>query len=888
MLRAIRRLAKLALLLPLGLAWAQVRGGGVARDVSRIDLAANWHIQSSAKLRQSGAALSARGFDTSGWYPASVPSTVLAALVANGVYPDPYFGMNLRALPGVAGDIGDNFSNLPMPPDSPFAVPWWYRTEFRLPPFEPLHHRGAASKRYFLHFDSINYRANVWLNGRLVAAADRIRGMYRTFEIDITEAAVAGTNVLAVEVFAPTENDLTITFVDWNPLPPDKDMGIVRGVYVTASGPVTVRHSQVVTRLNNTLDEARLSLFTDLRNAGSTAVEGTLTAATGSIAVSRRVRLEAGQVGRFGFAPEEFRELIVHDPELWWPYGLGPQNLHELRMEFAIGGVVSNRESVVFGIREFTSELDERQHRLFRVNGRRILIRGAGWTHDMMLRVDPERQENEIRMARDMHLNTLRLEGKMLDEHFFETADRLGMLVMPGWCCCSYWEQWDRWTPDDYYVAGESLRDQLRLLRNHASVFVFLYSSDIEPNPEGERLYLRVLQEESWPHPYLAAARDSNTPVSGRTGVKMTGPYDYVPPIYWYEDTARGGAWGFNTETSAGHAIPVLASLREMLPAGHLWPVDEFWNFHAASPSYPDIEVYNRALETRYGAARGLEDYVRKSQVMAYENERAMFEAYGRNKYVATGVIQWMLNNAWPSIVWHLYDYYLRPGGGYFGTKKANEPVHVQYSYDDGSIVVVNSTYQALAGYRVTAKVYNFDLTEKFSQTVTVDLPADSSTRAFYLPAITGLSRTYFVRLTLSDAAGAPVSSNFYWLSTQKDAVDYGAQVDYRYTPIRTYADLTDLEKLPPARVTARWTSVDAGADRIERIVVENPSDRLAFAVHLTVVRPDGSDLAPVFWEDNYFELFPGERREIEARYARKLLGGGESRIQVDGWNLVP
>jgi exo-1,4-beta-D-glucosaminidase len=265
-----------------------------------------------------------------------------------------------------------------------------------------------------------------------------------------------------------------------------------------------------------------------------------------------------------------------------------------------------------------------------------------------------------------------------------------------------------------------------------------------------------------------------------------------------------------------------------------------------------------------------------------------MFEAFGRNKYTATGVIQWMLNNAWPSIVWHLYDYYLRPGGGYFGTKKANEPVHVQYSYDDRSVVVVNSLYRAFGGYNVTAKVYNLDLTEKFSRTAAIDIAQDSSTRVFVLPQIAGLSRTYFVRLSLNDSDGALISSNFYWLSTQPDIVDWDAQVDYSYTPIAQFADLTDLQNLPLARVTVTWRSEEMVADQVEHVAVQNPSSQLAFFVHLTVLKgKDGADIAPVYWEDNYFELMPGEQRELTATYPRKLLGGAQSYVQVDGWNLA-
>src|ERR1700750_2348409 len=180
-----------------------------------------------------------------------------------------------------------------------------------------------------------------------------------------------------------------------------------------------------------------------------------------------------------------------------------------------------------------------------------------------------------------------------------------------------------------------------------------------------------------------------------------------------------------------------------MLPPDHLWPIDDVWNYHAGGGQFKTLNVFTKALNARYGEEKGIEDYALKSQLMAYEGQRAMFEGYARNKYGSTGVIQWMLNNAWPSLIWHLYDYYLLPGGGYFGTKHACEPVHVQYSYDDRSVVAVNNTGRSLSGVKLTAKVFDINLAEKFTQTTPLDLPADSNARALTLPTADGLTPTY-------------------------------------------------------------------------------------------------------------------------------------------------
>jgi exo-1,4-beta-D-glucosaminidase len=257
-----------------------------------------------------------------------------------------------------------------------------------------------------------------------------------------------------------------------------------------------------------------------------------------------------------------------------------------------------------------------------------------------------------------------------------------------------------------------------------------------------------------------------------------------------------------------------------------------------------------------------------------------MFEGYARNKYVSTGVIQWMLNNAWPSMIWHLYDYYLRPGGGYFGSKKANEPLHVQYSYDDRSIAVVNDLYEGVKNVRVSAEVFDLNLASKFSDTATIDVPADGVVRALSIPALPGLSKTYFLRLRLTDAGGRERSRNFYWLSTQEDVLDW-KNTKWYYTPTSTHADLTALASLPPTTVAVRpaFGSGDA------RVSVTNQGRALAFQVRLKLVDPtDGKEILPVYWEDNYFELFPGETREIRVRYGTTAR---QPRVEVEAWNVT-
>jgi exo-1,4-beta-D-glucosaminidase len=871
-----------------------------------VALKSGWQIQSSCKVAEKGDVISTTQFQPQDWYKAIVPGGVLANLVMDKVYPEPYYGMNLRQIPGV-NPIGTMFANQPMPDDSPFKCSWWYRTEFDIPAW------ADTTVQKWLAFDGINYRANIWLNGKLVADGNHAVGTWRAFEYNVTEALVKGKNVLAVEVTAPTETDLGFNWVDWSPAPPDKNMGLWRDVWLSFSGPVAVRNTQVISDLSTPdLKTARLSITTELRNASRQPIMGVALLILDKLRVPQAVRLAPGESRQVTFAPEQYPQLVLKDPRVWWPAPLGPQNLHRATVSFSrmyklvagvaqpvdasvsglyrshdrdVSGAWSDSETVTFGIRKITSELNEKGYRQFKINGRNILIRGGGWAPDMLLMASDERIEQELRYVRHMNLNTVRLEGKIETDHFFETADRMGILVMAGWCCCDIWEKWKDWTDETHTVANESLRTQILRLRNHPSVLMWLNGSDNPPPPDVESGYLAIEKELNWPNPIVSSATAKPTTVTGASGVKMSGPYEYVPPSYWLADTDKhGGAYGFNTETSPGPAVPPVDSLRKTLGQEHLWPIDDVWKFHCGLGRFKQLDVFTAAMNGRYGEASSVQDFALKSQALTYDGERAMFEAYGRNKYTSTGVIQWMLNNAWPSMIWHLYDWYLTPGGGYFGTRKANEPLHVQYSYDDASVVVVNNLYQPFRGLRVTATVYNLDMTQKFTREATVDVAEDGVTRALTIPAIDGLTTTYFVKLTLSDRTGRLASSNFYWLSTQPDVLDW-SKTNYFVTPTTQHADLKGLNDLPKINVEATAATRAEGQDKVTRVVLQNPSKSLAFMVRLRLLGDDGLDVYPVLWDDNYVELLPGERREISARVAAHQLRGMAT-VRIEGWNV--
>jgi exo-1,4-beta-D-glucosaminidase len=832
----------------------------------------NWEIQDATLVKSAGARLSKPQFATPAWIPTTVPSTVLAALVKNQAGFDPFYGMNFRTLPGTDYPVAGLYYKMEIPSDSPFAHDWWYRTNFELPKY---FHQKAID----LHLEGVNYTAEVWLNGKKIAGSDLIEGFYRTYSLDITHGLVEnGANTLAIKVSHPHIPSLVANWVDWNPTPQDKNMGLWRGVYLSAHEQVSIQHPMVTTHFDlPATDVAHLSVEAIVKNRASTAVTGTLQGTIENVSFAKKVTLAVGESRTVILDSTDFPQLNFKNARLWWPAQMGSPELYSLQLQFQADHRVhaSDSTQLTFGIREVTSELLAGKSRLFKINGKPLLIRGGGWSSDLFLRFSRERMQKDFQFVKQLNLNTIRLEGMSQPQYFYDLADQFGILIMPGWVCCNSWQNSKAWDDHTKAIANASIHDELLELRAHPSVFTFLYGSDESPVDAVEAMYLQTAKSVDWPNPILSAASNETTPGGGPTGVKMNGPYDYVGPSYWLTDTQNGGAFGFNTETSPGPAIPTLESLKKFIPADHLWPIDAMWNFHAGSGLvFTNVNLFTAGLTSRYGAALTIEDYERKAQMMAYDGERAMFEAHGRNKYnTATGIVQWMLNNAWPSMIWHLYDYYFQAGGGFYGVRKANEPIHLQYSYDDRSVVLVNSTYAAKQNLKARAQVFDFSLRPLFDQAVNLaSVDADSTQRLFTIPELANLTKTYFVKLTVDDGNGVEVSNNFYWLSTQAEIYDW-AKTDYTHTAMTQDADLTMLNTLPQAKLVVT-SSIDVAA-KTGSVTVTNSTSSLALFTEMRLVNAaTGAEVLPTLWDDNYITLLPGETRVVSFSFPLAEVSG--------------
>ncbi|MGW6409992.1 glycosyl hydrolase 2 galactose-binding domain-containing protein [Streptomyces vinaceus] len=841
-------------------------------------------IRSTAEVPDAAALVSAPGYRTAGWHPAGARSTVLAALVADGTHPDPFHSTDQQRIP--AAD---------------FTVPWWFRAEFTV---------ADTAARTYLDFSGVVSAADVFVNGEQVAAASAVAGAYTHHELDVTALVRAGANAVAFRIKPndPRKN-LTMGWLDWLQPPPDANMGIVRDVLVRRGGPVALRDAHVLTSLAlPSLASADLTVKAKVRNETAGAVTAAVTGTIGpGITFRRDVPLGAHETKTVAFTPADTPQLRLDRPRVWWPAGMGAQELYELDLSVAVSGAgVSDRARHGFGVRSVRAPLNEDGARQYSVNGRPLLIRGAGWSPDELLRWDAAYTEDRLAYARDLGLNTLRLEGHLEHDEFFDLADRYGILTLPGWQCCTKWEgevngteAGESWTAADHPVARASMAAEAARLRDHPSVISFLIGSDFAPDAEIEKGYVDALKAADWPTPVIPAASAKSAPLTGASGMRMPGPYEWVPPGYWY-DKREGGATGFNSETSAGPDVPTLDTLRRMMSPAELtslWKEPAAPQYHRSpSRTYATLKVYDEALSGRYGAPSGLEDYVAKAQLAQYENVRAQFEAYSRNATDAskpsTGLIYWMFNSGWTSLHWQLVDRYLDQNGAYFGAKKANEPLHIQYAYDDRTVAVVNRRTAAASGLTARVSLFNTDGSQKYDRTVTgLGVGGDGAkTIALTVPAsVEGLSTTYLARLVLTDAGGREVSRNVYWLSTRRDVLDY-TESNWYITPTTAYADLTGLRSMAQASVSATATTsagADAPSTSTTTVTVRNTGTGNTPALLTDLHLVDGKDtpVLPVRWSDNQISLWPGESATLTATYRTADLHGSAPRIRISGWN---
>jgi len=828
-----------------------------------------WKAKRASEVPMDGTVVSSSEFELYDWMEAVVPGTVLTTLLHNNKVPDPFFGLNNELIP----DIYDT---------GPEYYTFWFHNRLSLPELK-------QGEQVWLKFRGINYSANMFVNGRRINT-DTHKGMFLREKYLLTPfLEEGGPNTLAVLVEPPDPvgnanggqgGDGTIArsvtqqfTAGWDWICPirDRNTGIWDQVSLEITGPVDIRHPYVKSKVpgkrlpGENQDPAFITISAELYNATDLIQEGTLVATMGKKQWTMQASIESG-----AHLTLEFDEIEIRNPKLWWPRGMGEANLYKLELSFKQNNAVSDSESVNFGLRETSDYFDaEVGGRVFLLNGQKVFIKGGNWiSSDALLRLSPERYEAEVRMHAEMNMNMIRIWGGAMPERpeFYEACDRYGLLVWQD-----FWVSGDcngRWLdprkkesqarrqayPDDHSLFINSAIDQIKMLRNHPSLYMWCGGNEFPPPPDINEILEKEVFPEYDENRYYVNESTSDSILRNTIGGNGDGPYGIQDPKRFFVTQS----YPFNPELGSV-GLPNVESMRKMMDEKDLQPpvndrANSVWRYH----KYIGYGKYIQQL----GEIAGVEDFCKKAQLVNYEQYRALQEGFNAgmwDKY--TGMLVWKNQNPWTSLRGQFYDVFLDQNGAYYGFRHGAIPMHVQLNLNDSSICILNQTTFDAEGLQFESELIDLHGSTIQKRSSFANVEANSYKVIRNLFETEKPQGFYFARLRLKDSQGKVLDENLYWLTSKE-------------------SDWLELEGLKPANLQVDVSTNDNG---LLHASIKNTGMETAFFMRLLISdKKSGELVLPVFMEDNYITLFPGETRKIEIDLSHLNEDARSSQLQLE------
>ena len=833
-----------------------------------------WQAKRAGEIPVDGTVISSPDFELTGWMDAVVPGTVLTTLLQNKVFPDPFFGMNNELIPDIH-DTGAGFYT------------FWFRKNFSLPNLQ-------ASQQVWLKFRGINYSADVFLNGHRIIHNTH-QGMFLRQKYLVTNYLNDDEpNVLAVIVYPPDPvgvanggqgGDGTIARSvtqqytpgwDWVCPVHDRNTGIWDQVSLEITGPVDLCHPFIKTKVPGRRlpgakqDPAFIYLSAELQNTTDEVQKGNLIAEIVGQKWNQPVTIKAGED-----VTVSFPEIKFENPKLWWPNGMGEPYLYPLQLRFEQDGKITDEESFQFGIRENSTYFDEKTGgRVFQVNGRKIFIKGGNWiSSDLLLRHTPGRYEAEVRMHAEMNMNMIRIWGGSITERpeFYQACDKYGLLVwqdlwVTGDCNGRWFDPRKKESqarrqayPDNHSLFLNSVIDQVKMLRNHPSLYLWCGGNEFPPPPDiNDKLANEIFPEYDGTRYYLNESTSADL-IRNTIGGTGDGPYGIQDPARFFNTPS----FPFNPEIGSV-GMPNVETMHKMMNEKDLTPPENnrpnhMWQYHK-------YIGYGKSIDN-FGEVKGIDDFCKKAQVVNYEQYRALQEGFNAgmwNRY--TGMLVWKNQNPWTSLRGQLYDVFLDQNGGFYGYMHGAKPLHVQLNLNDTSVCVVNQTLIDAENLTAVANLFDLNGSLLNSQNFKLNVPSNSLEIAGKTDTSKKPDGLCFLRLVLKNAFGVTIDENLYWLTSQPK-------------------DFQDLETLKPALIELKTEKDKAGNDYV---FIKNSGQGTAFFTRLKITDKSTNELIlPVFFEDNYITLFPGEEKKLEfdLTHLPREIKSENLVLQAEPWN---
>ncbi len=808
----------------------------------------DWRIQQAQFVYQMPTQISSASFNDVGWLKAKVPGTVLEPYITAGVYPDPYFADNMNAIP-------DEFFS---------GNDFWYRKTIGKINFQ-------AGKRYFINFKGVNWKSDIYFNGKLLG---KINGAFQRADFEVTDLITSnGENVLAVLVHhienwqpgkgkvtrkylgAPTTNGdvsgldspafLAASGWNWLPIIRGRNTGIWNDVTLAECGNVSIHDAWISSKLAlPDTTKATLLVKTTLKNHSNTDVNGILKVSFAGNTISLPTSIKAGQSKEIELNAKQFKELNIKNPKLWWPNGYGAQYLYEATLSFVENNVQTDEHQFKFGIRDISSKIKNNILFLY-CNGVRILVRGGNWgLPEAMLQCDDAGYDLRVRLHKEANFNMIRnWVGQTGHEAFYKACDKYGIMIWDDFWLAN---PVDGPTPKDTAMFMSNVRDKIKWVRKHPSVALYCGRNEGLPPADLDSAMSKATKTLDGTRLYLSESAEGVV-----TGL---GPYD-VRPVKWYFEN-RGVT--FHSEQGI-IAFPEAETMRRMLPEQNWWPINNMWAIH--DYQWERSQKFTNSITARFGAPVGMDDYSRRAQLLNYESAKAMFECLQSNQ--GSGVLLWMSQAAWPSMICQLYDHYFEYTASYFAVKKACQPIHVLYDPRNSEIRLANNTSKKLKSALVRAIVYNLKGEKIAEQKATVSVDATSAKSCFVLnkPAS---NEVQFLRLeAVMDSKSA--IDNFYWLSD-------------------TDEQCLMLNNLPKAVLDIKKNVKIENKEIKVSVNIQNNTSHVSMLNKLKIKTTNGESVLPVFFSDNYVSLVPGETKSIDLSFENKP-AYKNAVLSIESWN---
>ncbi|NML21971.1 glycosyl hydrolase [Pseudoflavitalea sp. G-6-1-2] len=845
---------------------------------NRIELNTGWYCRNISEVKTDGAALSDAGFELKEWLPATVPGTVLTTLLNNKLVPDPFIGMNNQRIPDIYATGNAHYT-------------YWFVKDFETD--------AAAGEQVWLQFRGVNYKCEVWLNGKKLNSKTH-EGMLLRQQYNITSVLRSGKkNRLAVLVYPPDNvgnpnggqggdgtiaRDLTTPYTagwDWIQPVRDRNTGIWDKVTIEKTGAVNISDLHVITtvpgkrKVDGKQAPALINMSCRITNAGNASVKGILQYQLDGNSIQQSVSVRAGESVEVSMPAFQ-----LNNPKLWWPAGYGPQHLYKTSVQFIQSDKkVSDKEELQIGVRQIETVWNgHTQSMQTNVNGQKIFIKGGNWIiSDAMLRFSPERYDAEVRFHRDMNLNLIRIWGGALTERpeFYEACDKYGMLVFQDFWfsgdCNGRWldpmKKDDQWTrrkyPDNHNLTIETMADQIKLIRNYPSLAFWCGGNEIAPPDD----ILHALRDSLLP--MLDGTRrffdysNSDSMSYNSLGGNGDGPYTIQDEsVFWNYRT-----FPFNSEIGSV-GVGDYASLLRFIPVENLVPppingkADSVWEYHKYIPYHHHVNAY--------GAVKDAKDFAMKAQLVNYTQYRSLIEGHTAHMWDwYTGTIIWKTQNPWTSLRGQMYDYYLDVNACLYGLRTGSKPLHIMMNPTDSMIMLANHGFERATNLMLEAHVvdvksgkdtmYSQAFSEVGPATVQKIFPLNG-----FLSSL-GKNAGSFVLLRIRNAQRKLIDENFYWLP--------GADKQF-----------TALQQMPSARLQV---SAKETAKGIVQVTLSNDAKQpVAFFNRVALIdTKTGKRILPAFFSDNYVSVMPGESKVIEVEYPATDLSPKE--VQVYGWNVA-